>query len=48
MFEIVVGHPCLQAPEPISLPEALDTTHSALCQVRHVLHREWDELGVEQ
>jgi hypothetical protein len=46
-FEVIMGCPCLQAPEPVSLPEALGTAHAGLRQVRHVLHWEWDKLGVE-
>jgi hypothetical protein len=47
-FEVIMGHPCFQGPEPISLPEAMDTAHAALSQVWHVLQLEWDQLGVEQ
>jgi hypothetical protein len=30
VFEVVVGHTCLQALEPTPFPEALDVAHSAL------------------
>jgi hypothetical protein len=39
-FEVVMGHPCFHGPEPISLPEALDTAHATVSQVRHVLRQE--------
>jgi hypothetical protein len=48
VFEVIMGCPCLQVPELISLLEVLGTTHSALHHVRHVLQRDWDELRVEQ
>jgi hypothetical protein len=47
-FEVIMGHPCFQGPEPISLPEALDTAYASLSQVRHVLQWEWDDLGAEK
>jgi hypothetical protein len=34
-------------PKPVSLPEAMSTTFSGLCQVQQVLDRERDELRVE-
>jgi hypothetical protein len=43
----IMGHPCLWAPAPVSLPEALYTTHSALCQVRHAFQLERDKLEAE-
>jgi hypothetical protein len=43
-----IVHPCLQASKPISLLEALDTTHSSLRQVWLVFQWGWDELGEEQ
>jgi hypothetical protein len=45
-FEVIMGRPCFHGPELISLPEALDTAHAILSQVRHVLRREWEVLGV--
>jgi hypothetical protein len=41
-----MGRPCFHGPELVSLPEALDTAHAILSQVRHVLRREWEVLGV--
>jgi hypothetical protein len=48
MLKVIMGHPCLQAPGLIPLPEPLDVAHSTLSQVRLVFQREWDELGVKQ
>jgi hypothetical protein len=48
MFEVIIGNPCLQAPEPISLLEALDTAHFVLHQVWLVFQREQEEQGAEQ
>jgi hypothetical protein len=47
-FEVIMGHPCFQAPKLISLLEALDIAHSMLCQAQHVFQREWDDLGAKQ
>jgi hypothetical protein len=47
-FEVIMGRPCFQGPEPISLPEALDTAYASLSQVRHVLQSEWDDLGAKK
>jgi hypothetical protein len=48
MLEVIMWHPCLQAPGLIPLPEPLDAAHSTLRQVRLVFQLEWDELGVLQ
>jgi thioester reductase-like protein len=48
MLKVIMGHPCLQAPGLIPLPEPLDVAHSTLSKVRLVFQREWDELGVKQ
>jgi hypothetical protein len=47
-FEVIMGCPCLQTPDPTSLPAALDMAHVVLRQVQHVFYQEWNELGAEQ
>jgi hypothetical protein len=48
MLEVVMGHPGLGAPGQVSLHEAMSMTFSTLHQVRDVLHREREDLEVEQ
>jgi hypothetical protein len=43
-----MGRPCLWPPPHVSLPEAMDTTHSALHQVWYVIQWERDDLEAEQ
>jgi hypothetical protein len=43
-----MGHPGLGAPGQVSLHEAMSMTFSTLHQVRDVLHREREDLEVEQ
>jgi hypothetical protein len=47
VLEVVMGHPCLQAPVQVSLLKAMDMAYSKLRQVWHVLQQECDELEVE-
>jgi hypothetical protein len=47
-LKVVLGHPTPYALDDIPLGEAVSTTHWALSQVQHVLHREGEDLADER